>query len=133
MFSEGLCVKEIAFNLKLSPKTVEFHRGTICEKLGTSNLVAIANAVRSRKIIPQLKCAGCGKVMDGVTKDGRFCGHRKFHDALCRCRHWKRTHRAQLNVYERKKWAKLSVEVRRSKWRERYRKYHQSETLNSQK
>lgn len=38
LIAEGLCSKEIASRLNLSVKTVEFHRGQLIRKLGTSNV-----------------------------------------------------------------------------------------------
>jgi len=43
--TNGKCFKEIAFKMKLSPKTVEFHWGKCCEKIGTHDVALLTRWV----------------------------------------------------------------------------------------
>lgn len=51
LLAEGHSVKDVAWKLDLSPKTVETHKYNIMEKLGASNLVELARIAIRRKLI----------------------------------------------------------------------------------
>lgn len=50
LFGDGLCTKEVAAALKLSPKTVEYHRAVIYQKLGVSGIVSLIKAACRLKL-----------------------------------------------------------------------------------
>ncbi len=51
LLAEGYSVKDVAWKLDLSPKTVETHKYNIMEKLGASSLVELARIAIRKKLI----------------------------------------------------------------------------------
>ena len=48
---DGLTTKQFGDKLTLAPKTVEFHRGLIAKKIGSSNLALMVRWAMRNKII----------------------------------------------------------------------------------
>jgi len=51
LLCEGRSVKEIAFRLKLSPRTVEFHKYTMINRLGTTTLTGLIRYAIAHEIV----------------------------------------------------------------------------------